>query len=104
MALTHLRSSKKFDSLQRRILLRQNKGTNCIAFIPYDMLLPYALQTYSKQRKLVVLNEYTHLHTNSTSKKDINLITFSFKRTFFKIIQCVKMFYTGQIFMINQTY
>ena len=48
MALTHLRSLKKFDALQRRVLLRQNKGTTCITVTPYDMPLPYALQKVFK--------------------------------------------------------
>ena len=33
--------------------------------------------------ELLVWNEYTHLHTNSTSKKDITLITFSNNKAFF---------------------
>ena len=37
------------DALQQRILLRQNKGTTCITFIPYDMSLPYALQKIFKK-------------------------------------------------------
>ena len=38
-----------FNALQRRTLLRQNKGTTCITFIPYDMPLPYALQKIFKK-------------------------------------------------------
>ena len=38
-----------FDALQQRVLLRQNKGTTCITFIPYGMSLPYALQKIFKK-------------------------------------------------------
>ena len=47
------------------------------------MPLPYVLQKNLQTMELLVCNEYIHLHTNSTSKKYIILIMFSFNKDFF---------------------